>query len=109
MIQLLANAKRRREALDALNHFAAWDGRWSSPLSSDIVQTLTEAGAPSHCRIISDNPALDGRELPLAEAVAAAEKFAFASILCCLPGQLACYFDEWEARRTRLLLRRLPK
>jgi hypothetical protein len=87
-----------------------WDVRYVQPIASsvDVLTALREAGAPAECHVISDDPTLDGRTLPLADAVAAAEGYSFASILCCLPGQLACFFDEMDAPRTRILLRRTP-
>lgn len=107
-IALLGSRTRRRQALDDLNHFTDWDRRYcrSLPSSADIFDLLNKAGAPVTCRFISDNPELDGRELTLRAAVDAAEKCAFASILCCIPGTLAFYFDEVAAPRNRLLLER---
>lgn len=108
LIMLFGSAKRRKQARAALNHFVGWDARYVQPISSssNVLTALLEAGAPAECHIISDDPVLDGRALPLADAVAAAEDYPFASILCCLPGQLACFFDEMDAPRTRILLRR---
>ena len=56
------------------------------------------------CHLISDDRALDGRDLQLADAVEAAVNFSFASLLCCVPGQLAVYFGE--APRQVVLLER---
>jgi len=110
-LALFGSAKRRKQACAGLNHFADWDPRYVEELSSssDVLVHLRAAGAPADCRVISDDPALDGCDLPLAEAVAAAEAYSFASILCCLPGQLACFFDEIAAPRTRIVLRRPTK
>ncbi len=55
---------------------------------------------------MSDSPLLDGRDLPLEDAIDECERHSFASIVCCLPGALAFYFDEVATPRTRLLLRR---
>ncbi|HEY2293382.1 MAG TPA: hypothetical protein VGM86_21990 [Thermoanaerobaculia bacterium] len=107
-LALFGSSKRRKQARAALNHFADWDPRYMQELgsSANVLVHLCEAGAPLGCHIVSDNPALDGRDLPLAEAVAAVEAYSFASVLCRLPGQLACFFDEMAAPRTRILLRR---
>jgi hypothetical protein len=108
LIALLGSAKRRKRALDTLNHFTGWDPRWAEPISSstDVLAVLRKAGAPPNCHVISGDNGLDGRDAPLAEAVSAAERYWFASILCCVPGELAVFFDETAAPRTRVLLRR---
>jgi hypothetical protein len=55
---------------------------------------------------MSDIADIDGRELPLAEAVDRAELGGFGTIVSCIPGRLAYYYDESGARR--LLLSRAP-
>ena len=108
MVTLLATPKRRRQATDALNHFAHWDTRYTQaiPSSADVIYVLRHAGAPGQCHVISADRSLDGRDMPLADAVAAAEANGGASVLCCLPGQLALFFDELWAPRDRILLSR---
>jgi hypothetical protein len=108
LVWLLSTPKHRKKALDQLNHFAGWDMRYTQPLPStaDVLSTLVKAGAPATCHTISDDPSLDGTDLPLAKAVAAAEQYSFASILCCIPGQLAFFFGEIYAPRARILLKR---
>jgi hypothetical protein len=61
----LVNPKRRKHALDAFDHFRGWDPRCAHPLpsSSAVVGSLRAAGAPNECHVISDDPALDGRDL----------------------------------------------
>lgn len=105
---LLGSRKRRREALDALNHFGHWDSRFSQAVDSseDLVKLLRTAGAKAECRVISDCSELDGQYLPLEEAIFACERCGFASVVCCVPGVLAFYFDESASPRRRLLLRR---
>jgi hypothetical protein len=63
---------------------------------------------PEVCHVISNDPELDGRDLPLRDAVMRAEEFDFASIICCDPGRVAFFFDESWTDRPRLLLRRPP-
>lgn len=108
LIALLGNSKRRKEALDKLNHFGDWDVRFVQPVesSADVFEVLRKAGAPPQCHVISDSPDLDGRDMPLEEAVSLCEAFSFASVVCCVPGELAFYFDEVMGPRNRLLLRR---
>lgn len=108
LLELLGNQRRRREACDALNHFAYWDERFMQVVDSteDVLELLRRCGAPATCHVIADAQELDGREMPLADAVEACEEHSFASVLCCIPGELGFYFDEVAAPRRRLLLRR---
>lgn len=108
LLALFGSSQRRRQTLDALNHFAYWDGRFAQPVdsSADVLALLRKTGAPSECHVISNSPELDGREMPLDEAVSACESYSFASVLCCVPGQMAFFFDEVAAPRNRVLLRR---
>lgn len=108
LLGLLSSRKRRKEAVGLLNHFADWDSRYVHPLSSsaDVLIALERVGAPRLCHVISDAPSIDGREMPVVDAIAAADAFPFASLLCCVPGCVACFFDEAEAPRRRLLLYR---
>jgi hypothetical protein len=50
--------------------------------------------------------AIDGRELPLAEAVAAAQAGEWGTLISCVPGRLAFYYGECGVRR--MLLERAP-
>jgi len=96
----LASAQRR-SFLDRLNHCPDLDERHAGPLPScaDVVAVLRSHGAPASCRVISDNVAIDGRELPLNRAVEEAESAGFGTIICCVPGRLAYFYDERGLRR----------
>ncbi len=106
LLTLFGSPKRRKQARDALNHFADWDARFAKTVdsSTDVLALLRKAGAPSECHVMSDSPELDGRDMPLAEGVDACENYSFASVLCCVPGELAFYFDEVTESRNRMLL-----
>lgn len=108
LLTLFGSSKRRKQGRDALNHFADWDARFAQPVdsSTDVLALLRKAGAPSECHVMSDSPELDGRDMPLAEAVRACEGYSFASVLCCVPNELAFFFDEVAAPRSRMVLRR---
>lgn len=105
-LEQLASPKRRRGFLDCLNHCRDIDERYATPLPSnaDVVSILRANGAQSTCYILSATDSLDGRELPLAEAVVEAASGGWGTILSCIPGQLAYYYDECGERR--LLLKR---
>lgn len=111
LVAIFGNPKRRAQALDDLNHSDLWDPRYAQTIPPNVnaLDVLVDAGAPSSCHIISGADELDGCDMPLEEAVEACENFDFASILCCIPGELAFFFDEAAAPRPRILLRRTPE
>lgn len=108
LLTLLGSPKRRPQACDSLNHFADWEARFAQRVesSADALVVLRKAGAPAQCHVISNAPDLDGRDMPLDDAVSACEGYPFASVLCCLPGKLAFFVDEVAAPRNRVLLLR---
>lgn len=111
-VSLLANPKRRRKALSELNHFNDWDERFATLLRSnaDLMAMLRAAGAPETCHLISNDSALDGRDMPLAEAVARADRFYFASVICCVPGRLALFPGEQPRKDVSpILLKRFDR
>jgi hypothetical protein len=109
-ISLLASAKRRRKFLDCLNHCRDIDERHITELPSNVgaAALLRSHGAPDNCYVISDNSEIDGRVMPLPEAIDQAEFNGWGTIICCIPGQLAYYIDEAGSKR-RLLLSRSPE
>ena len=108
LLNIFSSTKRRKAATELLNHFGDWDVRYTHTVSgsADVLITLVAAGAGKECHVISDDPTLDGRTLSLADAIEAAEIHPFASLLCCVPGKLALFFDEAGSTRNRLLLKR---
>jgi len=105
-LESLASAERRSRFLARLNHCRDLDERYARllPSNADVVAILRRCGAPATCYVVSATMALDGREMPLEEAVAEASQGGWGTILSCLPGQLAYYHDECGERR--LLLER---
>jgi hypothetical protein len=103
----LGSAKRRQRFLDCLNHCADLNPRYGQSVSSsaDLVALLRAQGAPSLCHVVSAVASIDGREMSLVEAVAAAESAGWGTIISCIPGRLACYIDEAGTRWRLLLVR----
>jgi hypothetical protein len=64
--------------------------------ASGILRLLMSKGAVTQCYAMSMNAAIDGRMLPLAEALAAAVGFGLPTILSCQPGTLAYIETEQE-------------
>jgi hypothetical protein len=67
-----------------------------------IYALLKSRGAPELCRVISEDTRLDGRDMPLREALEAAVGAGMGTLIGCVPGRLA-YF-EGEDIATRFLL-----
>ena len=103
-IESLKATKRRRRFLDRLNHCRDLDPRFATLLdsNSDVVAVLKAHGAPATCYVVSDTLALDGREMPLADAVSESELGGWGTIISCVPGRLAYYYDECGERRILL-------
>jgi hypothetical protein len=102
---LLRNPRRRKKALDTLNHNPPIDPRFATPVKSHLVEeALRQQGAPATCYVISAIPELDGREMALKDALQEAEYGYWGTIIGCIPGRLALYLGEGGERR--LLLRR---
>lgn len=112
-IEFLATAKNRKKFTDSLPHFRSFDPRFASPVpwnpSSDgklparydqgienIKRLLQSKGAGPTCWVISEDPAIDGKELELGEAL----RYLCGrggTILSCIPGKLAYFEGEDEA------------
>jgi hypothetical protein len=107
-LESLASTERRSGFLDRLNHCRDLDERYakSLPSNADVVAVLRARSAPAACYLISATSALDGQELTLDEAVARTSQGGWGTIISCLPGQLAYYYDECGERR--FLLERKP-
>ena len=100
-VTLLGNPKRRQTVLNALDHFHDLDPRYIIDATSrfDILMLLRSKGAPNDCHIISNVPELDGRDMPLAQAVEMADLGRWGTLIGCIPGRLAYYHGEdGEAR-----------
>lgn len=67
-----------------------------------ILSILTARGAPASCHVISSDGEIDGRDMPLRDALEATIGQGMGTIICCVPGRLA-YF-EGEDMGARFLL-----
>jgi len=62
-----------------------------------LLRALRGRGAPDTCWVLSEVPGLDGVQLPLSVALDRVCDGGWeASVVSCLPGQLAYYHDEDE-------------
>lgn len=103
-LESLASAKRRPRMLDRLNHCIDLDERYATlvPSNTDMAALLRARGAPKTCYVLSCTDDIDGQVLPLDEAISAAESGGWGTIISCIPGRLAYYYDECGARRMLL-------
>lgn len=99
-LDMLADPKKRDKIVDGLNHCRDIDERFATPVAWNVaIDELRRRGAPDTCHVLSSITGMDGIDLPLAAAIHMMEEGGWGTILCCLPGQLAYYFDEWGLRR----------
>jgi hypothetical protein len=103
---LLANSKRRMKLLHGLNHLHDLDPRYVSeiPPGTDVIALLRSRGAPERCHVISNVAEIDGRELPLKDAINQTEICMCGTLIGCIPGRLGYYYGEDGEQR--LLLER---
>lgn len=103
--------KRRIECLDRLNHcrdlnekFATWLPRnpRSTTRNAAIAAMLRERGSPDLVYVLACSCPADGQTIPLLEAMDQTTAAGWGTIISCVPGKLAYYFDEEGARRAIL-------
>ncbi|HZO56353.1 MAG TPA: hypothetical protein VFB63_26840 [Bryobacteraceae bacterium] len=112
LAELLAKPKRRRDVLGTLYHFKDLDPRFMTVVppggqtASGLEALLRERGAPELCYAISTDENLDGRTVPLRDAISQiARRVGHGTLLSCVPGRLG-YFEGEEPRERYILERR---
>jgi hypothetical protein len=101
--EILSNPRLRHKFTSQLAHFTDFDPKYrlsipSNKLFADnIARELQKRHSPSVVFAISENPALDQRELHLAEALRQIVGRGMGTVLSCIPGRLA--FVETEDER----------
>jgi hypothetical protein len=109
-LDFVSKPKTRQKFLLELAHFKSLDPRYlltippSKPHPKDITQILTQKGAPPLCWVTSEDRRLDGKEMPLSEALGQVVGRQMGTFLSCIPGRLA-YF-EGEGMGVRWILER---
>jgi hypothetical protein len=111
--QFLSNTKRRKEILTRLDHDLPYLSEFGTEVPdvqdfpAELERLLKAKGAGPTCHVLVNGLKLDGRELPLAEALYAICMHAPGAVLSCLPGRLAYY--KPESPRHGIILERLPR
>lgn len=96
-IQHLADPRKRREMLTHLNDDLpympgfAMEVPGHQDFPSELEKLLRAKGAGTICHVMADGLKVDGRELPLREALNLVCLHDRGAILSCLPGRLAYY------------------
>ena len=102
--------KRRNHVRELVPHSVRLDPRFCRHLiGGEAFAGLVEAmlrmkGAPPACYILAADPDLDGREMPLGEALEALIGMDSGGFVSCIPGRLG--FFEYEDIKSSYLLSR---
>lgn len=102
--------KRRRDVRSLLDHSVRLDPRFArhlvggEPFPATVETMLRKKGAPSTCYVLSANRDLDGREMPLAEALTLIVGMGHGAFISSIPGKLGLY--EFEDAKSSYLLSR---
>ncbi len=102
--------KRRKDVRELLDHAVTLDRRYARHLdgsetsAGSVAATLRKHGAPKTCYLISADEGLDGREMPLEDAVDAVSGSFSGGFVSCVAGKLG-YF-EYEDMKSAYLLKK---
>lgn len=100
--------KRRRDVRSMLHHNVRIDPRFSQHLTGSdafagpVEAMLCKRGAPSTCYILGGGSVLDGREMPLRDALDATIGMGDGVFVSCIPGRLGFY--EYAEMKSSYLL-----
>jgi len=110
MMRLLEmGEKRRRDVRSMLHHAVRLDPLYCTHLTGSddspesLERILRDRGAPDECHVIAVGDGLDGRSMPLREAIRAVDG-ENAIFISCLPGRLG--FFNYSAMKSAWLLHR---
>lgn len=101
----LSDPQKRDAHLARLNHLHDLDEKYVTwlPSNTDIEQLLLSSGSPSEIYILSDFKSINGKFLRLGDAVHQTVGGGWGTIISCIPGRLAYYYDECGDRRAILI------
>ena len=106
---LLQTPMKRKEFTDKLAHLNWLDERFATHIPGGVAHTadelialLKQKGAGNQAWVISEDEAIDGRQLPLDEAMKAMWGVCRFTALSCIPGKLA--FLRGEEMKSEYLL-----
>jgi hypothetical protein len=101
-LEMIANPRKRKKFLLELSHFKALDPRYCFAVpkvehtAEQIAAFLTWKGATPSCWVMSDDSDLDGKEMPLLEALKKVVGYQMGTFLSCVQG-------NWRTLRTKMI------
>ncbi len=101
--EFISDARLRHKFIHQLAHFADFDPKYRLPFQGSklsagaVARELQKRHSPNTVFVISEDPRIDQKELPLNEALQLVIGSGMGTVLSCLPGQLA--FVETEDER----------
>ena len=109
-LSLLDSKRGRKKLVDGLNHCHDLDSRFAKLIpakqqsAQSIESLLKSTGAPDVCHVMSYNPDLDNREMPLSEALLETVGMDAGTLISCVAGKLG--YIELEGFDGRYILER---
>jgi hypothetical protein len=100
--QIVSDPKHRWKWTTKLGHFSDFELRYRLPMEGRqlnrdrIARELLKRHSPTMVYAISEDPSLDGKEIPLHEALETIVGSGMGTILSCIPGRLAYVETEDE-------------
>ncbi len=105
----LGSPKLREKLRSKLYHFAWLDERYAEEIRTgdpeEVATYLRRLGAPSTCFVVISSEELDGRELPLLDALRQVLGDEDGALVSCVPGRLGVYAGEAPNKETVILAR----
>jgi hypothetical protein len=99
------NPNRRAQCTNRLNHCGDLEEKYATwlPSNADVVRLLKQEESPKQVYILSCGSSLDGKTIPLEEAIQQIPgDGGWGTIVSCIPGRLAYFYDEEGLRRAIL-------
>jgi hypothetical protein len=99
-LETLPKPRKRASLIEQLSHSKHPDYWYAVAIGAnqqypaEILTLCKEKHAPGMRRAISEDSELDGKELPLSEALRSVVSYGMETFLSCLPGRLAYFEDE---------------
>jgi hypothetical protein len=93
----LSNPKRRFEITNRFSHFFDFVAQRATPVPRDssLAALLRKRGAGNVAHVIGGRDGLDGRDMPLEQAIDEAMTDPGGVVISCIPGRLALYLQEF--------------
>lgn len=103
--EFLPKPKRRVEITNRFSHFFDFVPQLATQVARDsgLAAQLRKQGAGDIAHVIGGRDGLDGRDMPLEEAINEAMIGPSGVVISCIPGRLALYMQEFPPGATFIL------